>query len=291
MDAPALSAVSPRWRPPTWLAAPLEWPHAVGAWLFGVVGLWSEMLTLLYLCIKYYFVERGKGRALVWHIVKKQILFTSVQGVSLILLIALAMGTLICTSITQVLSQFLAQRSLNELIIFAIMREISPLVVALVVIARSGTAIATELGNMKVNGEVRLLLSMGINIEYYVVFPRLVAMVASMFCLMTYFNVTALAGGFLITRMALKDTINPLEVLMTIGWPEIAVSSVKSVVFGVVTSLVCTYFGLSAQRSFTEVPQVATRGVVNTLLLVFLLDVVISAIAVLALGYPQPQLA
>jgi phospholipid/cholesterol/gamma-HCH transport system permease protein len=81
-----------------------------------------------------------------------------------------------------------------------IVREAGPLLVALVVIARSGTAVASEIGNMRANREIEALESMGINPLSFIVFPRVLGGVISVLCLAFYFNVLALVGGFLLTR-------------------------------------------------------------------------------------------
>jgi len=71
------------------------------------------------------------------------------------------------------------------------MRELAPLLTAIVVAGRSGTAMATELGNMKVNSEVLALSSLGIDPPRYIVLPRLVASIVSVLVLMIYFSVVS----------------------------------------------------------------------------------------------------
>lgn len=75
-----------------------------------------------------------------------------------------------------------------------VIRELGPLLTAFIVVGRSGTAIATELGNMSVNREVTALRLMGIPISRFVIMPRMVGMVVSMICLTLYFDVVAILG-------------------------------------------------------------------------------------------------
>src|SRR5690606_35674705 len=88
---------------------------------------------------------------------------------------------------------------LGDLMVGIIIRELAPLLTALIVIARSGTAVASEIGNMRVNREIEALEAMGIHPLSYIVFPRLMGGVVSVVCLAVYFVLIAALGGFFVT--------------------------------------------------------------------------------------------
>ena len=83
------------------------------------------------------------------------------------------------------------------------MRELGPIITAMVVITRSGSAMAAEMATNRVTGQVEALEGMGVNIFHYLVVPRLFGCMISLFCMIFYFDVIALVGGFLVASIQL----------------------------------------------------------------------------------------
>src|SRR5262249_15806920 len=88
---------------------------------------------------------------------------------------------------------------IGNLMIMIIFREVAPLLTALIVIARSGTAVASEIGSMRVHHEIDALEVMGIDPLSFIVFPRLVGGIISVLCLGIYFVLVAILGGYVVT--------------------------------------------------------------------------------------------
>jgi phospholipid/cholesterol/gamma-HCH transport system permease protein len=201
-------------------------------------------------------------------IIAAQIYFTGFQALPLIGALGLVSGTLIIIQASAQLSKVGGGEMLGNLLVVIIIRELGPLITALVVVARSGTAVASEIGNMKVNCEIEALESMGINPLSYIVFPRVIGGVISVVCLAFYFCVIALLGGYFISQF-----IHPIafsfyveSIALAVSRTDIFLFLLKNIVGGAIIFIICCSQGLLVKQSFTEVPQVTTRAVVNSIL-------------------------
>ena len=199
--------------------------------------------------------------------VAAQIYFTGFQALPIVSMLALIAGTLIIVQVSSQLSRVGGGNLLGNLLVVLIIRELGPLITALVVIARSGTAVASELGNMKVNREIEALESMGINPLSFIVFPRLVGGVISVVCLAFYFCVVALFGGYLVSQL-----VHPISfdffvesIAFSISRADVFLFLLKNIFSGTIIFVICCYQGFLVKQSFTEVPQVTTKAVVNSI--------------------------
>jgi len=129
-----------------------------------------------------------------------QILFTAVEALPIIAFISLALGALIIVQGNSILPRFGQGKLLYTLLIIVITRELGPLLTAFIIIARSGTAIATELGNMVISHEIEAYVAVGINPIAYLVVPRFLGVTVSVVLLTLYFNFFGLFGSFLLTQ-------------------------------------------------------------------------------------------
>ena len=129
-----------------------------------------------------------------------QILFSGVEALSIVSLIALSIGAVIIVEGGSILPRFGQTSLLYSILIVVITRELGPILTAFVIIARSGTAIATELGNMVVSHEIEAYISVGINPISYLVVPRILGVTISVMALTIYFNFFGLFGSFLVTQ-------------------------------------------------------------------------------------------
>jgi phospholipid/cholesterol/gamma-HCH transport system permease protein len=156
---------------------------------------------MIYLSIRAAIYDQAQGWRTVVNVVSAQIYFTGFQALPIISVLALASGGIVILQSTAQLSLVGGSSMLGQLLIAITVRELSPLITALIVIARSGTAVASEIGTMRVNKEIEALEAMGINPLSFIVFPRLIGGIISVVCLGFYFNIVALMGGYFVTRM------------------------------------------------------------------------------------------
>jgi phospholipid/cholesterol/gamma-HCH transport system permease protein len=211
----------------------------------------------------------------------RQILFTGVEALSLVFMIGLSIGGIIIIQGNSILDNFGQSQLVYRILILIITREVGPVLTAFLIIARSGTAISTELGNMVVSHEVEALDSIGISPVSYLVVPRVLGVIISLFCLSIYFNIAGLFGGFLVANfvqpLSFVDFITNLMSTLTIA--DIVISQVKSLTFGFLIALIACYQGLKVNFARTEVPIRAIKAVVYSLTWVFIFDIIITIIS------------
>lgn len=211
-------------------------------------------------------------------VIMRQILFTGVEALSLVTFIALAIGGLIILQGYNLLSTFVQGSWVHMILVTVVIRELSSIFTALIVIARSGTAISTELGNMVVNKEIDLLKSLNISPLTYLVASRVTGVMVAMFILTIYFNIAAVLGGYLFSsifsRINFSSFINGF--VSTLKVADLGVSAIKSIVFGLIISLISCYQGFQVKDAPTEVPQRTIKAVVHSIVYIILADVLIT---------------
>ncbi|MBI5327201.1 MAG: ABC transporter permease [Deltaproteobacteria bacterium] len=219
------------------------------------------------------------GRRAISSIIYKQVYFTGIEAFSIISWIAAILGIIIVTQVISILPFFGGERLIGEILVWVVIRELGPVFAGIIVIARSGTAMAAELGSMRVNDEITALEAMGIEPKRYLVAPRVVGTAISVFVLTFYFEVITILGGYLLAGFGKRITFGVYisSVLETIGFMDIAASLLKSVVFGLIIGAVATLHGLRVGKSITQIPQQTTKAVISSLFLVFVVDGIITA--------------
>jgi phospholipid/cholesterol/gamma-HCH transport system permease protein len=248
-------------------------PEAVGrpvatAWFYvrGVVGLLGHCLASLNV------LRLGAVR----DILQRQIYFTGVQALGAISLVALIAGVVITTQVTSFVGS--NPNVTARVLLWALVRELGPLLSAIVVIARSATATASELAIMRIRGELEQLRRMGIDPIDYLVVPRVVGVTVSLLATTVYFLIIAVVTGLgfaaLVRDISFTQSLTSVFVLLDLR--EVAVSLLKACVFGLVISATSCYYGLQVRTSVTDVPRAVTRAVLQNVIMLFLLDAVIT---------------
>jgi phospholipid/cholesterol/gamma-HCH transport system permease protein len=220
--------------------------------------------------------RRGVGM----RVLVMQILFTAVEAIGIITLISLGLGAVIVVQGLSILPRFGQGKLIYTILTVVITRELGPLLTAFVIIARSATAIATELGNMVVSHEIEAYRAVGIDPIAYLAVPRFIGVTVSSVFLTIYFNFFGLFGSFVITQF-----LNPIQLheyfqnlLGAMTAVDVISSLVKGLVFGIIISFVAIYQGLRVQVSTTEIPQMAIKAVSQAFVLCIVADAVITLI-------------
>ncbi|QDK45405.1 ABC transporter permease [Bdellovibrio sp. ZAP7] len=239
-----------------------------------------RVLLMVYLSLRATILDQTQGAREIVRVISAQIYFTGWQALPLVSVLALTSGSVLVLQSLSNLSMFGGTQMIGQFLIVMILREAGPLLVALVVVARSGTAVASEIGNMRANREIEALEVMGINPLSYIVFPRVLGGVISMLCLAFYFNFVALIGGFFVTKF-IQDMPFAFyaESLMTsFAMDDFLIFLLKNSFSGMIIFVVSCYQGLSVKKSPTEVPQVTTQAVVNSIIFVIIFNLVVTAL-------------
>lgn len=226
------------------------------------------------------FRLRRLGIGYTGRVIANQIRFTGLHALPFLTLVSAVVSGLIVIQVLDQVSRVGFEAILGTLLVAGLVRELGPLLTAVVVIGRSGTAIAAELGTNTVMDEIPALESMGIDPLHYVVFPRLVGVTLATLCLVVYFDLIALFFGFIAARLTTTMTLGTF--LRYIGdeltLADMYVTVIKGLLFGVIIALLPSFHGLVVRKAPTEVPKAVTRAVVECLALVFLVSGLVSVI-------------
>jgi phospholipid/cholesterol/gamma-HCH transport system permease protein len=257
--------------------------NQVDRWGTSVVGIMvytTLVLRMIYLSIRAAFFDQAQGLRTIFSVISAQIYFTGWQALPLISVLALASGSIVIMQSQAQLSLLGGGEMIGNLLVVIIVREISPMLTALIVIARSGTAVASELGNMRVNREIEALEIMGINPLSYVVFPRLVGGIISVLCLAFYFILIALLGGFAVTRLVDSTPFSFYadSLARAFSAEDVLLFLLKNLFSGAIIFTVSCYQGMLVQQSPHEVPQVTTKAVVNSVIYVTVFNLIVTTL-------------
>lgn len=214
-----------------------------------------------------------RGSRAVGGVYLRQVYFTGIQAFRVVFVTALVIGTVVITQIVS-LAGAGSEALTGKVLVWVVVRELAPLLTALIVIARSGTAIAAELSQMKIGGEIEYIESLGIPVAEYLVMPRILGVATALLVLTVYFTITAVLGGFLVASLGWHVPWEQYSqgVFAVLTITELAASLAKAVLFGLVVAAVCCRQGLRVGRSVTQIPQSATNAVMQSLFLLFVLD-------------------
>src|ERR1035438_7036420 len=178
--------------------------------------------------------------------VRQEISRAGVSLLPMFIFIALALGFLVIGQTVSALAKVGATNYLGSTMVIVIVRELGPLLTAVLVLARVGTANVIELGTARALGEVEALEALGIDPVHYLIVPRVIGMAAGVFSLTVYLIIGALAIGYLFAF--LQDV--PLtpgdyfkQLAEALGWLDFALLALKAVAFGFFIAIVACYPG------------------------------------------------
>jgi phospholipid/cholesterol/gamma-HCH transport system permease protein len=245
------------------------------------IGLSATLLSAIRMA-----AAPGRGaREVVRALAVRQLFFTSFQALPIIGAVAILVGATL-TAQTEMLGGAVQRETAGKVLVTVVLRELAPLITAIIVAGRSGTAIATELGVMRVNKEVLGLASLGIDPPRFIVWPRIVATTMGVPILTIYFFAIAVISGF--TTVLFIDSHGLAEwqqgALLGLSPAELPLVAVKTLGLGLLVGWLCCYYGLDVGASPTEVPVKASRAVVQTLLACIAFNALVTAIFYLFMG-------
>jgi phospholipid/cholesterol/gamma-HCH transport system permease protein len=219
------------------------------------------------------------GRAVGLRVTLNQIRFTATDAIGLVVLLSGILSFLVISQAVRELGQLGATDFIGTLIVVAIVRELGPLITALAVAGRSGTAIAAELATNRVLGEVRALEAMGIDPRQYLVLPRFFGSLISVFVLLIVFDVVAVSAGLAAAHFNGMVASRYFDiVLRSLAIKDVWLTVAKALAFGLIVGLVPAYFGLAVRGAPTEIPVATSRATVASIVGIFLCSALFVAI-------------
>lgn len=216
-----------------------------------------------------------------------QVYFTGCQSLSLIFILSLILGNLIVFSFVQQLSAFVQFDLSLPLVRSFVIQEFTPFLISLLVIARSGAAVATELGNMKANQEILALESMGVSPLRYLMLPRILSGIFCMVILSFYFVLLLFfLGSLSVLLLTSYSVMSYLDmVLLSVRWNEVFFCGMKSMFSGFFIFTIACQEGLKVKDSLHEVPQSTTQAVVRSLVVVIAVNALLTLSSILLQEY------
>ncbi len=256
---------------------------AIGRNLLMRLSKLHRLALLIYVALRSIFIGRKQSGRTITGVVASQVYFTGWEALPLMMILAIATGVVVVIQSSAQLS-FLGGTPGNADILVAILfRELGPLLTALIVIARSGIAVATEVGNMKVNDEIDALRVMGIDPMSFVVFPRLVGGVIAVTTLSIYYVFSSFIGGYLALRMKGPIAIEAFvhSILVSLTPMDLGLFLMKNMFNGLMIFGIASQEGFSVGRSPHEVPQATTRAVMRIVIYVVGLNLLVTVLTYL----------
>ncbi len=205
---------------------------------------------------------------------------TGVDAIPIVALISFLMGLIIAFVSSVQLRQFGANVYVASLVALSMVSELGPIMTAIVVSGRSGSAFAAEIGTMKINEEVDALFSMGFNPTLFLAIPRIVAALIVVPILTLIADLFAIFGGLVVGvfMLDLTATTYMSKTLESLTLFEVLWGLSKSAVFAVIIAWVGCLRGFQARGGASSVGNAATSAVVTSIFLIILFDSIFAVI-------------
>ena len=242
----------------------------------AAVELWRDLQALLTFIgeLALTLLRAARHPRLVrWHdalLVAEQ---SGVDALPIIALIGVLLGLILAFQSAIPMRRFGADIFVADLLGIAMLREMGPLITAIILAGRSGSAFAAELGTMKVREEIDALRTMGLEPVRFLVVPRVIAAVAMTPVLTVFANLFGLMGGAIVMRSLgypLVTYVNQVLSAVTVG--DLMGGLLKSFVYGIVVAAVGCLRGLETRTGASAVGQSTTSAVVSGIVLIAIVD-------------------
>ncbi len=256
--------------------------------LFALIGRRSIALAqfvggiskMLYASTYWTFIGPLRRRNLRWRESVRQMVIVGFDAVPVVSLISVFIGVIIALQGAYSLRGYGALNYVVDMVAIIITRELGPLLTAIIVIGRSGSSFAAEIGTMKVGEEVDALETMGLNPIRFLVVPRYLAMLVMLPCLTTVADTTGILGGALFAIFHMDWSLQNylLRTIDALKMRDIITGLTKSVVFAVIITKIGCYEGFNVHGGAEGVGRSTTASVVKSIFSVIAADMVFTAI-------------
>jgi len=258
----------------------VELVSQIGAGITDSLAYLGSLASLGVRAAYYSFVGPFRGKPMRLQRAFSQAMEVGVRAIPILSLISFFIGLILALQSAYELTKLGAMSVVPRAVALSMTRELGPLITAIVVIGRSGSAFAAEIGTMKVTEEIDALEVMAISPVHFLVAPKFVAMTVMLPCLTTWANFMGILGGALFgvaqADFSLAGYVR--SSVESLYLRDIMTGLIKSVMFGITITAVGCLEGLSTGAGAEEVGHSTTRAVVNSILLVVAVDLVFTAL-------------
>lgn len=239
-----------------------------------------DVLALFFTTIWWIVTGPFMGKASRRQSIFQQMVFVGVESLVIVFFISLFTGIVIAMQSAYQLRQLGAAIYVAPMVSVSMARELGPVFTALIVAGRVGSAISAELGTMKVSEQIEALETIALDPVRFLVVPRFLALLIMLPALTLMSDIIGIAGGFIVGIFSLQLNVYRYLTfsfdLMT--WKDVWTGVVKSVVFGVVISIISCYIGLNTSGGAEGVGKSTTRSVVLCFILIVVFDALITGL-------------
>ena len=203
-----------------------------------------------------------------------------VNSVMIIFLSGAAMGMIFTLQLVTFLQPFSAEIGVGAVVSIALARELAPVITTLMLIAKNGSAMAAELGTMKVTEQIDALESMSIDVVHYLVLPKVAASFLVFPILTLLADIVGVIGAYFVAVSLFNiDSAGYLDYMFDFLYPQdILFGLIKAAVMGIMTATICCFNGLRTSQGARGVGDSATRAVVVSSVSILVADYLLTTL-------------
>jgi phospholipid/cholesterol/gamma-HCH transport system permease protein len=249
--------------------------------LLTIQGLGAFALITLGVMLKKF----GMANQVVRPMIRHEIARAGLKLLPMFLFLAVALGLLVIGQTVAVLARVGAINYLGTIMVVVVVREMGPLLAALLVLARVGTANVVELGTARALGEVEALEALGIDPVHYLVVPRVIGMALGIFSLTVYLIIGSLISGYVwafLQDVPLTPGDYFKQLAGALTWMDFVLLALKTCSLGFFIAIVTCYHGLAQPLRLEEVSRATVRAVGQGVIACILLDAIFIVLYLIA---------
>jgi len=260
--------------------SPFDWVIVLGA---GILNFFEHLRSFIGLIG---IVVQDLGRFLrrpalgPWREISANIYHSGFQALGITALVGFLIGIVLSYLVSQQLRMFGGDVFLVDLLGIAVIRELGPLLAAILVAGRSGSSITAQLGVMRVTEELDAMLVMGVSHGYRLILPKVIALAVSMPLLVVWTDAMALLGGMVAAKIEMGMSFRYFMQKLPDAVPFVnyTIGLLKGATFGVLIVLIACHFGLRIKPNTESLGRGTTTSVVTAITVVILADAVYAII-------------
>ena len=256
---------------------PRSYTDYLGRQIFLLLLTLQGLIAFALITLGVILTKFGVASGVVHPRIRQELNRAGVKLMPMFIFVALALGFLVIGQTVSTLAKVGATGYLGSTMVIVVVRELGPLLTAVLVLARVGTANVIELGTARALGEIEALESMGIDPVHYLIMPRVIGMTLGVFALTIYLVLGSLASGCLFAFLA-NVPLTPGDYLRQIAdaldWLDFALLALKTMTFGFFIAIVTCYHGLAQPLQLDDVSRVAVRAVTQGVVACVFIDAV-----------------
>jgi len=265
-------------QPGRWLTMPFA---ALGRTVIGWVGQMGA--SFIFLCLAFLQIFKAKQLSKI----VQQIYYIGAKSSMIVLLVGFFTGMVLGLQSYHALVKFGAQGAVGSLVALSLIMELGPVLTAIMITARAGSAIAAEIGIERISEQIDALQTMRINPMRYIVSPRISASIISFPLLTAVFDLIGILGGYIsaVLLLGLNSGVYWHSTKAYVVLEDVTNGFVKSIVFAVIVATVCCYQGYFAHmrrdsHGAQAVGLATTSAVVTSCVLILISDYVVTSLLI-----------